>query len=316
MTNNRDVERSIKPDSRVLPTLECPGCGNELVGSSSRTVHQFDHCARRCNACGIGFSNSKDAPRRIFREVASNVPLEIRNGLDTVLELAVNEHNRRNKAHKFGFETSEDAVTWTIFKHLYDVGLGSRAWEFFTNSEAADPIALLLWGVPLGEQPSLSAWRIREQLMAISDRLGERPRYRTEPDVVIDAGESGLLVIEVKYRSGNDRKSLPRLFDRYLGQGFAQEDLIVDSQLYELTRNWRFGWDLAGTRPLTLVNLGRRARLASGSKALDAFAKGLHLDSRHAFRVIDWSIFTDAVLPNPPAWLQDYMIDKRLRESQ
>ena len=50
-------------------------------------------------------------------------------------------------------------------------------------------------------------WRVREQLESIAKRFGEDPRSRTEPDVLLDLGESGIMIIEVKHRSPTDLKA-------------------------------------------------------------------------------------------------------------
>jgi hypothetical protein len=75
------------------------------------------------------------------------VPEPVRRGLASVLSRSVNITNRPNKRVKFGFETSEDAVTWTVFRYLQDRhsfrGLAQAA-EHATTAASA---RLALWGV-------------------------------------------------------------------------------------------------------------------------------------------------------------------------
>jgi hypothetical protein len=54
---------------RVLRDLESPTCKAILVARFGEPVRtsQFDACLRRCDACGIAFSNSNDSPARIDR---------------------------------------------------------------------------------------------------------------------------------------------------------------------------------------------------------------------------------------------------------
>ena len=55
---------------RVLRDIECPTCRAILAarfGDPVRTS-QFEHCLRRCDACGIAFSNSNDSPAQIARK--------------------------------------------------------------------------------------------------------------------------------------------------------------------------------------------------------------------------------------------------------
>ncbi len=71
-------------------------------------------------------------------------------------------------------------------------------------------------------------------------------------------GPAGIVFIEVKYRSLNDNKDADYGgWSRYLDtDAFADPLSLRRSGHYELARNWRIGWDLAGERPFTLVNLG------------------------------------------------------------
>ena len=50
---------------------------------------------------------------------------------------------------------------------------------------------------------------------------------RTEPDVVVDAGAAGVVVIEVKYTSPNDVQVPSNRFDRYLdGRPIRVQELL------------------------------------------------------------------------------------------
>lgn len=59
----------------VLPELECPGCGTRMVAAPHQVTtaaELYDHCLRRCDECGIGFSN-EHSPTQISRQ-RSNLP--------------------------------------------------------------------------------------------------------------------------------------------------------------------------------------------------------------------------------------------------
>src|SRR5680860_1441289 len=97
------------------------------------------------------------------------------------------------------FETSEDALTWTVLRGLQTEGALAAvppAGEA-TNGEPS----LLLWGADAGGP---AAARIVEELAAVSNDLGEASGRRSEPDVVIH-WDGLLVVVEAKYLSGNDR---------------------------------------------------------------------------------------------------------------
>ncbi|MGE3845189.1 MAG: hypothetical protein AB7I50_26820 [Vicinamibacterales bacterium] len=92
--------------------------------------------------------------------------------------------------------------------------------------------------------------------------FGENPASFSEPDVILDFGSEGLVVVEAKLRSGNDWKPADYAgWTRgYLnGPAFRDAEAVLRSGRYELARNWRIAWELSGPgRPVCLVNLGRR----------------------------------------------------------
>jgi len=107
-------------DTVSCPSLLCPVCGNQLSPREGArvSVSSYDDCLRRCEWCGIGFSNAVQNPVKIFHSSEAAVPSEVRNGLRAALASSINHTNRRNKEKKFVFETSEDAITWTVFRGL------------------------------------------------------------------------------------------------------------------------------------------------------------------------------------------------------
>ncbi|SRR6266446_1875447 len=79
--------------------LACPHC-NEALSANLDDAPQatnFDKCLRRCDDCGVAFSNAKKNPTRIYREPARNLPPNVRDGLEEALGLALNERNRGPK---------------------------------------------------------------------------------------------------------------------------------------------------------------------------------------------------------------------------
>ena len=62
----------------------------------------FNKCLRRCEQCGIGFSNAKnpDSVVKIYRNPLDNIPFEVRAGTLDTLPNALNLFNRENKLKK------------------------------------------------------------------------------------------------------------------------------------------------------------------------------------------------------------------------
>jgi hypothetical protein len=287
------------------PPLACPTCGTVLHANAGRavTASRFNDCLRKCHVCGVGFSNAKTNPTRIYRDPELNVPEQVRDGVRETLRLALNEQHRPDKLVKFGFSTSEDALTWTVFRCLSDTNqLRMLFGQFGLAPEPGLSPRLLLWGVPIPIDCA-DGQTLRRALIAICDRLGELKTCRSEPDVIVDGGNAGLVVIEVKYRSGNEVKPFGRHYDRYVNGTDAFDDLsaIARSELYELTRNWRIGVELASGRPFTLVNLVVKNREPVRT---EAFAAGIN-QKRGTFDVIRWSEPVSGFAM--PEWLTSYL---------
>jgi len=304
-----------------LVAIACPDCGKALgpiayspddQGSPPTTV-SYATCLRRCEDCGVGFSNARDAScvTKIYRDPTRNVPAPLRGGLLETLGLAMNVRNRENKREKLAFETSEDAATWTVFRYLQNAGLLRLVVEARVRASTrapADEPALLLWGAPV-PAGDVRARAIRARLGEILCAIGENPDWFSEPDVALDLGLAGIVMIEVKHRSPNDRKD-PDYggWPRYLADTdvFADTATLRRSGHYELARNWRIGCDLAGDRPFTLVNLGPEA-LFEGveGERLAEFERCLRAGETRRFRRLSWPVLLDA-LAQPESWFADY----------
>ena len=250
-----DNEAGKQPSLRTLP---CPICRNLLVPTQEEQVSakEYEDCRRRCDSCGVGLSNSSE-PTTIYRNPEHNVPIEVRDGCREVLSHALNERNRQPKIARFGFSTSEDALTWTVFTHLAHTSQLGRVFSSFDVLDAAPRTeTLLLWGVPV-PPTSIAEQQIHNQLVAICNDLDEDRTSRSEPDVIVDCGRSGVIVVEVKYRSANSTEERVEKFDKYVNRTdlFANVESVRRSGPYELVRNWRVGSELALDRPFTLVNL-------------------------------------------------------------
>lgn len=289
-----------------LAQLKCPKCGETLFPLQQKVVktNSYLDCLRRYEPCGVAFSNGRSNPTVIYRNPLHNVPAPVRAGALRALRCSLNLTNRASKRSKFGFSTSEDAVTWTVFSYLVDsapnalVALGKR----WVGTPIDEP-AVLLWGVPI--RSSSRGTALRKRLLWISNALGELPERRTEPDVVLDYAAKGVVFLEVKLSSGNDKSSDLTRMDRYLchTNAFGSTDLIKRSGLYQLTRNWRFAWDLAEQRRLRLVNLAPKA-LFDRDTSSESFEQGLRSCAgvlhprnlgRNAFRVVGWLGWTSAL---------------------
>ena len=307
----------------TLPSLKCPGCAGEIAGADvpdkPPAANDYDTCLRKCTVCKVGASNAADANAVtfIYLDPIQNIPKESREGAIATLSKALNEQNRKPKLKKFGFSTSEDAVTWVVFTYLLRSGQLLKALRRIGAAAKAaqnNNATLLLWGVPIngGDRGK----KIRGELTSCCVSLGEDPNSLSEPDVIIDLGDDGLVFVEVKYHSGNEFKEedYPG-WKKYLGSSSLawRTDEVKRSGCYELARNWRLLNALAGDRSVTLVNLGPPS-LFLGSKGaeLDRFIAALGTDNRSQFKKVTWSKLIGEALHEAPKWFADFCQEREL----
>ena len=287
----------------------CPSCGNPLNVTSDRIgkrPHRFEDLAFQCDACGVGFSNSSNPAglRRIYRDPRDNVPPEVRDGLLEVLGHAVNVRNRPAKRFKFGSSRSEDALIWTIFEGLRKSGrLDAVLPPTSRTLAAASAPVVLAWGHPVAGN---DADHVADVLQAVSHELGENPRSRSEPDMVLP-WSSLIVFVEVKLDSANDLQPEHKSFPRYVDQDrdlYAAPDGVATTGFYELTRNWTTAVRLAAVlgRPMLLVNLGPAAL----DNDADIFSSLLVQDDRRRFAHRTWDEVLEDAAPLAP-WLTAYI---------
>ena len=295
----------------LLPALPCPKCRQPLNAApgDAITATSFSVCLRRCRKCGIGYSNAKVNPTEIYCNFLDNLPKQVHCDLDRVLAHSLNIKNRRSKRARIGFSTSEDAVTWAVFSFLVRdrpeaLRLLGKRWL----SREVDP-TVLFWGVPVPE--NIVGSEIRERIISVSDRLGEIRDQRSEPDLVLDYGNYGLIVIEAKLQPKNDMTDRIDKFDRYVQytNAFGNAAEAKETKLYQLARNWRLAWDLAEGRPLRMVNLAPE-KLFTQNRSLDRFENSLVRSDKAVFLRETWNSILSKVISSlggVPPWLHAWL---------
>lgn len=310
-----------------LESIMCPKCG-DLIQSDNFTPNSkggappatsFGTCLRRCDNCGIGCSNSQNPNSivKICRDPLNNIPPEVHIGALKTVTKALNRINKENKLKKFVFETSEDAVTWTVFKYIAQRGILYESliqtgvdWLIATDMEPT----MLLWGVPVTAADQRGV-NIRNRLITVLNKLREDPEKYSEPDVILDFGDIGVVAIEVKYRSPNDKlnEKSPK-WAKYMVNSRAFSDIVAVQKTgyYELTRNWRIAWDLADGRSMALINLGPDAIFqGDGGQKIQKFSKCLCQDKTHKFIGRTWTRFFEGIYDHPK-WFNNYLKERSL----
>lgn len=249
-----------------------------------KKVNSYDDCYYKCPQCGVGYTNAKSAEQRtkIFSDYKLNFPEQVRTGLDQVIQRSLNKVNQKNKVNKLAFETSEDALTWTVFRYLHSrhevgivLGLGSMVLE-----------SLYFWGCPW---PLTNPTPVEQALAEVQIKtLQEKVRQLTEPDVIFVSSEE-VVFVEVKYHAGNDSRPGYSNFDTYLknadGMFSVASDVVKSKGHYELVRNWVIGILVAKqlNRRFRLINLASN----SCSESSAEFEKLLNPEAGK-FQFVSW----------------------------
>ena len=151
---------------------------------------------------------------------------------------------------------------------------------------------ILLWGVPV-PITDMRGIDIQKSLTTILNKIGENPQKYSEPDVILDFGDISVVLIEVKYRSRNDtlNEKSPK-WQKYHHNSSAFADIkgVKKTGYYELARNWRIAWDLAGGRSMAIISLGPDSLFkGDDGKKISEFNKCLRQDKTCKFVDMTWT---------------------------
>ena len=91
----------------------------------------------------------------------------MRSELSEALDRLANRRNLERRRLEFCFETSEDAITWTVFRGLEEQG---RLDALLASGHRAGEATLLLWGAPISGSRRVEA---AEALTQVCRSLGE-----------------------------------------------------------------------------------------------------------------------------------------------
>lgn len=292
-----------------LQKMKCPKCGDFIEikkGYPKRASSYFD-CLRRCEKCQLGFSNSKNRPTLIFKDLRNNIPIFLHKDVEYTLSNSLNEKNRVNKRNKFAFSTSEDALTWTFFSYFVFKKRLNELLRLLDIESTESDFEIYLWGVNICSNTLKTEFY--QKLINISDSFNEDKTKRSEPDVIIKLSNK-IIFIEVKYNSPNDIQTNIDKFKKYLIPNINIES-ISNNGHYELYRNWAFASKLSNGEKFELINLGF-SKLFKGKNqiALQEFEEIIRT-SNGKFVRLTWEQIIDKINDiDFDSWYKDYLNEK------
>jgi hypothetical protein len=171
---------------------------------------------------------------------------------------------RFKRESRMGYEHSEDAVTWNVFRFFERHSMLSAAISNILECPSGEPLTIF-WTTHDG-----CPWK---PWIGCSNDFCEMAFARSEADLIFLWPKKMLVVVEAKFRSANcselkKREEELRKAKRYIEQEqvakYLNRDGAFDSVRdgwYELLRNWTLGTRLAdalGREKFVLVNLVRK----------------------------------------------------------
>jgi hypothetical protein len=242
---------------------------------------------------------------------------------------------RRNphkfESWRFGFENSEDAVTWNVFRSLQEAHCLHEVARYITGLDLRDEPTLYLWGLRMSDN-SLELWDL---LQAARDHFETNrlpvKRPATEPDIGLHLPHRYLILIEAKLGSANScyadgpRKNNQSLTKDELLDLYQHPQLqILDVEKaraaarvwYQLWRNLQFAAYMAMLEgPRTLAFHANLVRAGYEHESTQEFGQLIRADYQDRFTRITWeNLYVLAGL----RWrrlgrLQEYMLLKTVR---
>jgi hypothetical protein len=207
------------------------------------------------------------------------------------------------ESHRFGFERSEDAVSWNVFRSLQEAGALAQIGELFTGERSPIEPHFYLWGLDLSED-RFEPWRL---LVAARERFEsalpvERPQ--TEPDIALHLPGRYLVLIEAKFTSPNttyergprrDKQSLTldELLDIYDDERLTiinrQNAHAANRVHYQLWRNTVFAeWMAQLDHPRTKAFHVNLVREGYEQESGQEFQRLLSAGYENRFRQVTW----------------------------
>lgn len=294
-----------------LQQMFCPECLRpmENSGNAVKPTAKYKDCIRKCQACGIGYSNSVTTPTLIFEDPRKNIPgfVDSSDFLE-ILEKSNNRRNISNKKCKAGFSTSEDAVTYTFVKSFSQTGSIERMMRVLGLEVNGNHASLFLWGCPILKGTDITL--IQRMNSLLRNEFAERANSLTEPDIILSIEGYGIVIIEVKLHSPNEIKATGKL-SSYLDRSFYTNlAKAQSSQHYELVRNWSIGNALSENDSFTLINLGKESLFKDrNASKLKFFKESLNCNEKHQFAQVSWEEIIDR-LEEGDSYLRDYLEEK------
>lgn len=150
-----------------------------------------------CPEHGIRCHHSSAGATYVFADVRQNIIA----AADLFAQRVVG-HPFKYESHRLGAERSEDALSWNVFRSLYQAKqLASLAQRITGIASRIEPY-LYLWGLEINDD-CLQPWHLLIEARRRFESNLPVDRPLTEPDIALHLPGKYLLLIEAKFTSSN-----------------------------------------------------------------------------------------------------------------
>jgi hypothetical protein len=236
-----------------------------------------------------------------------NVPEQVRPLLPKSLAQSLNVRNRKSKKLKFSFNTSEDALSWTVFRACQLSDYLPRLMQVLSGEKAVGEITIYYWGLPINSDGNI-AHKKQCGLIELLVAMGEDAQSLSEPDIILE-DELSILFIEVKFGSANDSQTPSEKWMKYDNQKYFNQSImqVPDLKEYQLIRNWCIGNLLSEKtgKKFKLINL---VFSDTTPDDLSIFKSILNQTENASFKRMNWQILLEDFLQsNDETWLVSWL---------
>lgn len=313
-----DLDPTCRPTPGPQRAVRCyvRGCPNVLKTPTRQ--YRGDVCP----AHGIRCHLSRGGATYGYRDPARNVIVA-----PGLFASRVVNSPHKYESHRLGYEKSEDALTWNVFRSLQEAGCLHQFARLVTGRDIAAEPMLFLWGMQssgdlFAPWPLLAGARVRfESHLPVN-------RPHTEPDIALYLPGVYLILVEAKFTSPNtasvhgprkDGRSLTlaELLDIYSDDELRILDLekarAADRVYYQLWRNMVFAeWMSLHAGQGTRGYLASLTRAGQEGDSCRHFAGLIRGDFTDRFAHVAWEDINalEAVSRPPLARLRRYFQTK------
>jgi len=285
--------------------------GQDITADSYPNANSYNECLRQCDACMVGYSNSKSNPTLIFKDPLLNIPVHIRGNINEVLACSLNIKTRKTKLKRIGFNTSEDALSWTVFRYSQKLDNISALMKYITGEKASEEITVYYWGVPLNKKGEINNEK-QDYIQKLLIDMGEKQDTLSEPDIILEDSDS-VVFFEVKLSSSNDYQTPSDKWNTYKNNSYFQKDITTLSGKYpyQLFRNWYIGNKFAEqkNRKFYLINLVLKRPKDKETELLKSIIN--ETDSSR-FKTITWNeLLNNCFTKELPEWLITWLRNRK-----